>query len=103
MLYNYACSKKEFDINGPLIRSAIPRYERKAHCMGSWSSNTFANLGIKPLTKPDSRDASFGNHFGPGNVMMVENRDIKCTEGVATLEFEGGYFCATHSGVDKSN
>ena len=64
MIYNSACNTKELATIGPLIRSALPRHERKVDFMGSWSSNNFANWGIKSLTQVVSSESDFGDSFG---------------------------------------
>ena len=64
MIYNSACNAKELAAIGPLIRSALPHYERKVDFMGSWSSNNFANWGIKSLTQVVSSESDFGDSFG---------------------------------------
>ena len=46
MVYKSACTTREINEIGPLIRSALPHHERKMDFMGSWSSNEFANWGV---------------------------------------------------------
>ena len=64
-IYNSTCNATYFAAICPLIQSALPHYERKVDFMGSWSSNDFANLGIKYLAQVVSSESDFEYSFSP--------------------------------------
>ena len=64
MLHDTLCSASEVKEIGPLIRSALPHYERKVDMMDSSVSSNFASWGI------DNEVSDFAHHFG------LQSRDI---------------------------
>ena len=120
MLGNSACNVKELAASGPLIRSALSHCEREVDFVRSWSSNNFANWGIKSLNQDVSSESGFGDSFGldheiwgiqkkatnPAPTLQNnkfektlwvgkchfgrEQKPVPCSTGIATLALEIG-------------
>ena len=64
MIYDSYCSVAEVKKSGPLVRSALPHYERKVDMMNNSVSNHFASWGI------DNEVSDVAHHFG------LQGRDV---------------------------
>ena len=58
MAHNSSCNASEAKNIGPLVRSALPHYERKVDMMGSSVSRNFADWGM------EDQVSSIARHFG---------------------------------------